>query len=233
MDAPSLSLRAAVRLPWARFQLPPRQSQHAAFRHWAFLLASPQGLWDRSSRECFRQVAPPTPPVPAEPQSPGKPSPWDKVSSSGPATGRLYHPVLTSRVVGDSPTAGRLRSAGITPPPRYYTPIRHPLAFDPLPGVAGYRAYLAPVISHRGEEGFSSCSARPCHRAAAITPPKWNGRLNQFSVVHAAFTPGLRVRPSETGTLEATSAFYGLFAVMRWRRPIALRNRAGPQFDSA
>ena len=53
---PALSRRAAVRHPWARFQLPPRQTQHAALRHWAFLLPSPQGLCGRSSRECFRQV---------------------------------------------------------------------------------------------------------------------------------------------------------------------------------
>ena len=81
--------------------------------------------------------------------------------------GRLYHPVLAFRVVGDPPAAGRLRSTGITPPQHYYTPLRHPLAFGSLPGVAGYRAYLAPAISHRGEEGFSSCSACPlssCHR---------------------------------------------------------------------
>ena len=118
-----------------------------------------------------------------------------------------YHPVLAFRVVRDPPTAGRLRSAGSTPPLRDYSPVRHPLAFGPLPGVAGYRAYLAPVISHRGEEGFSSCSVRPCHRGAAITPPKWVGGLNQVSAAHAAFASGLRARPSEYGTLEATSAF--------------------------
>ena len=44
-----------------------------------------------------------------------------------------------------------------------------------------------------------------------------------------AFTPGRRPRQS----FGACSAFYGLFAVMRWRRPIALRNRAGPRFNSA
>ena len=42
-----------------------------------------------------------------------------------------------------------------------------------LPGVAGYTAYLFPSISRRDEEGFSSCSACPCHRAAASTPPEW------------------------------------------------------------
>ena len=30
----------------------------------------------------------------------------------------------------------------------------------------------APSISRRDEEGFSSCSAHPCHRAAANTPPE-------------------------------------------------------------
>src|SRR5256714_14333901 len=31
---------------------------------------------------------------------------------------------------------------------------------------------LAPAISRRDEEGFSSCSACPCHRAVASTPPR-------------------------------------------------------------
>jgi len=33
--------------------------------------------------------------------------------------------------------------------------------------------FPAPPISRRGEEGFSSCLARPCHRAVAFTPPEW------------------------------------------------------------
>ena len=68
--------------------------------------------------------------------------------------------------------AGPLRSTDITPLHRYYGPIRHPLAFGRLPGVAGYTAYLAPAISRRDEEGFSSCSACPCHRAVTSTPPR-------------------------------------------------------------
>jgi len=36
--------------------------------------------------------------------------------------------------------------------------------------VTGYTFYLAPAISRRDEEGFSSCSAHPCHHAAATTP---------------------------------------------------------------
>src|SRR6266446_2733019 len=63
--------------------------------------------------------------------------------------------------------AGPLRSADITPLHRYYGPSRHPLVFGRLPGFAGYTAYPAPTISRRDEEGFSSCSACPCHRAVA------------------------------------------------------------------
>jgi hypothetical protein len=83
----------------------------------------------------------------------------------------------------------------------------HPLAFGPLPGVTGYRAYLAPAISRRGEEGFSSCLACPCHRAVASTPPKWISRVVQISAAHAAFALQLRARPSGPFTFGATSAF--------------------------
>src|SRR5215472_4667591 len=51
-------------------------------------------------------------------------------------------------------------------------PIRHPLAFDRLPRLAGYTIYLPPTISRRDEEGFSSYSVCPCHRAVAFTPPR-------------------------------------------------------------
>jgi len=68
--------------------------------------------------------------------------------------------------------AGPLRSADIAPLHRYCGPSRHPLVFGRLPGFAGYTAYLAPAISRWDEEGFSSCSACPCHRAVASTPPR-------------------------------------------------------------
>ena len=71
----------------------------------------------------------------------------------------------------ESCAAGPLRSAGVTPLHSYYGPIRHPLAFGRFPE-NGYTAYLSPRISPRGEEGFSSCLAHPCHRAAASTPPE-------------------------------------------------------------
>jgi hypothetical protein len=68
--------------------------------------------------------------------------------------------------------AGPLRSTDIAPLRCYYGPSRHPLAFGRFPGLAGYTAYLAPPISRRDEEGFSSCSACPRHRAVAFTPPR-------------------------------------------------------------
>ena len=49
-----LSRWSAVRLPWSRFQPPPRQTQHADFPHYAFLPASRQGLCGRSRRERFQ-----------------------------------------------------------------------------------------------------------------------------------------------------------------------------------
>src|SRR5262249_52527713 len=87
------------------------------------------------------------------------------------ANGRLCHLVLAFLIVGELQTAGPLRSSVIPPTPPYCGPIRPPLDFDRLPGCAGYTIYLAPVISHRVEEGFSSCLACPCHRAVASTPP--------------------------------------------------------------
>src|ERR1700757_2354479 len=86
--------------------------------------------------------------------------------------GRLCHRVLAFLTLETLQMAGPLRSTDITPLPRYSGPSRHPLVFGRLPGVAGYTAYLAPAISRRDEEGFSSCSACPCHRAIASPPPR-------------------------------------------------------------
>src|SRR5271169_6813017 len=71
-----------------------------------------------------------------------------------------------------STTLARLHDT-ITPLLRYYGPVRHPLAFDRLPGLAGYTTYLAPVISHPGRKGFTNHSMCPCHHAIASTPPRW------------------------------------------------------------
>src|SRR6202023_918591 len=84
--------------------------------------------------------------------------------------GRLCHLVLAFLIMEKLQTEGPLCSADIALLHHSYGPIRHPLAVDRFPGRAGYTIYLAPVISPRGEEGFSSCLACPCHRAVASTP---------------------------------------------------------------
>src|SRR5688572_32394150 len=47
------------------------------------------------------------------------------------------------------------------------------------------------------EDGFSSCSTCPCHRAALTTPPEWQAVSVSPQPVHAAFAPPLRARPPE------------------------------------
>ena len=56
---------------------------------------------------------------------------------------------------------------------RYYGPVRHPLAFLPFPGVAGYRPDLLQRFLAGTRRASPVCLMRPCHRAVANTPPKW------------------------------------------------------------
>jgi len=95
-------------------------------------------------------------------------------------------------------TAGSLRSTNITPFPRYYGPIRHPLVVSRLPGVAGYTAYPASALSGRDEEGFSSCSLCPCRRAVANHPAGTTRRVNRSATARAAFA--LTVADSAPGS---------------------------------
>src|SRR3990172_12515483 len=74
---------------------------------------------------------------------------------------------------GKCGTAGPLRSAGITPPPRYCGPVRHPLVVGGFPGGPPViRPTQLPALSGRDETGFSSGSIHPGHRAVATTPPE-------------------------------------------------------------
>ena len=92
----------------------------------------------------------------------------------------------------EAQTAGSLCSANITSRLHSYGPLRHPLPVGRLPGCSGYTAYLAPAFSRREEEGFSSCSARPCRRAAATTPP-------ESSVASASLRHSVLPSPSHCG----------------------------------
>jgi hypothetical protein len=85
-------------------------------------------------------------------------------------TGAFVISPLPPFLIKTACAAGPLCSAGFTPLLRYYGPGRHRLAFDRFPGFAGYTAYLAPPISRWDEDGFSSCSTCPCHRAVPTTP---------------------------------------------------------------
>ena len=56
-------------------------------------------------------------------------------------------------------------------------------------------AYLAPAISRWDEEGLSSYSACPCHRAVAFTPPRWRCRIGQISAPMLPSRYGSRLGP--------------------------------------
>src|SRR5689334_23226673 len=94
-------------------------------------------------------------------------------------------------------TAGPLRSAGITPPQRYYGPLRHPVVVSRLPGAAGYTAYPASALSGRDEEGFSSCSMCPGCRAVANHPAGVSRPVQRLTTGYTAFA--LTVAGSASG----------------------------------
>lgn len=102
------------------------------------------------------------------------------------------------------PTAGPLGSTGVTPLHSYYGPIRHPHASASFPGVVGYRRGLAPGVSSRDVEGFSSYSTCPCHRAAAEHPAGESCRFIQHATNLAAFAITQMARPPEIVLFEAT-----------------------------
>jgi hypothetical protein len=64
-----------------------------------------------------------------------------------------------------------------------------------FPVDAGYTAVLAPPISRWDEDGFSSCSACPCHRAIP-TQLELNSRHSRFTPAH--FGRFARARRKET-----------------------------------
>jgi hypothetical protein len=91
-----------------------------------------------------------------------------------------------------------LRSTDVTPHRCYYEPSRRRLVFSRFPGTPGYTTYLAPPIARWDEDGFSSCSACPCHRAAPNHPAGVASRLGQPTACHAAFARRERARPPES-----------------------------------
>jgi len=93
--------------------------------------------------------------------------------------------------------AGPHRFTGVTRLHRYRGPVRHPLAFGPLPGFSGYRTYLASGDFSSGARRASPVAWHVlCHRAVASTPPKRVGRISQISAAHAAFAHPRKAQPS-------------------------------------
>src|SRR5216110_2117446 len=76
---------------------------------------------------------------------------------------------------------------GVAPLHRYYGPVRHPLAVGRFPGATGYTTDLAPLISQRDEEGFSSCPMRLSHRAVVPSPAGAHRRVSQTASARIAF----------------------------------------------
>ena len=138
-----------------------------------------------------------------------QPKPWRKKRQDFSAFALTYILRLSScRVMGDfviSPlprlltkelcAAGPLCSTGVAPFQRYYGPSRHRLVFDRFPGASGYAVYLAPSVSRRDEDGFSSCLACPCHRAVPTTPPEGCASSDSLATHPVAFVRHEKTRP--------------------------------------
>ena len=64
-----------------------------------------------------------------------------------------------------------------------------------FPGPPVYAVYLAPSISRRDEDGFSSCLACPCHRAVPTTPPEGCASSDTLATHPVAFVRHEKTRP--------------------------------------
>ena len=64
-----------------------------------------------------------------------------------------------------------------------------------FPGASGYAVYLAPSISRRDEDGFSSCLACPCHRAVPTTPPQGCASSDSLATHPVTFVRHEKTRP--------------------------------------
>jgi hypothetical protein len=109
--------------------------------------------------------------------------------------GRRCHAALASRMAGSVTNSRAPSLRGRYPASTLLRTRPTPSRLRPLSRVAGYTAYLAPPISRRDEEGFSSCLARPCHHAVDNHPAGVAHRISLFAMSHAAFAKTLPARP--------------------------------------
>ena len=112
---------------------------------------------------------------------------------SAPLSSRLCLPCCQSRYK----TAGPLPSTGVTRLPRYYQPLRHPLACQPISRCS--RLYDLPCSADfsTGRGGLLqllSASSSPCRR---YHPARVSQRFSQSALRHAAFVLRKRTRPPD------------------------------------
>ena len=184
---------------------------------------SGRGLWDLSDRAGF-------------PQSPKQTAAYSTSLSLSSLRHSAYLPVLvlqiTGRVLSVRPCLPydqkNYKQQGRFAP---RTLLRLIATSDPsdslspsvrFPGVPGYTAYLAPLISDRDEEGLSSCSARPCHHAVDNHPAGVSHSMSLFAMVHVAFAVVTAGSASRAESFEATSRSLALRPgdsppSLRWR----------------
>ena len=93
-------------------------------------------------------------------------------------------------------TAGSLCSAGATPRPHSYGPIRHPLVFRRFPDSQLYGVPCSAPFRD-GTRRVSPVAQRVLVTVPPLpTPPKWASTLASVCRSHAAFTPVSRAGPS-------------------------------------
>ena len=99
---------------------------------------------------------------------------------------RVYHPSLPPMLSEPSQAVGPLCSTGITRLPRYCGPIRHPLAFGPLPGVT----VIGPTLLRRFRAGARRASPVAWHVLVivpSLPPRRTEYACQSDSPIHAAF----------------------------------------------
>src|SRR5579864_8752656 len=95
---------------------------------------------------------------------------------------------LPSMLLESLQTARSLRSIRITRLRRYCGPLRHPLAFHRLPGVAGYTvSFSADFATGRG--GLLQLLSASLPSCCCCNPARVPRRFSQFATSHVTFAP--------------------------------------------
>ena len=156
----------------AGFHPPPRRTEHADFPHSALLFASQEDLWNVANWRYFRARGLTS--IYSTPSNHFRlPLLVDPLSQVLQIAERFYQTPLPPIIA-----RGIAKQLGPFAPrelPQFIATTNPSATFSPsflFPVSAGYRSDLLQSVSLWDEEGFSSCSTCPCHRAVPTTPPK-------------------------------------------------------------